>query len=237
MAGKRLILVEGTTDRDVLMALAGNLREEDFQVARTFSLLCGSIESVMRQDLRSMAIVFDANGQPTKQWRKVREEILAAYALVSKEIPAKQKIKMENKIPKTLTGKHAVGVWVENYKPWIKRHKSKLGMWMMPNNYAEGELEHFLSGMISGDDYCWELAKKYVAAVARKHGQCSEREIFPQQKTEKAKFYAWLAVQKSPGAPFGPSIKEAVKDGYLDINAPEAERFQKWLAKLQAAST
>ena len=232
MNGNRLILVEGTTDRDVLMALAGNLREGDFQVAGTFSLLCDNIESVIRQNLPSVAIVFDANGQPTEQWRKVRQEILDAYAQVFKEIPTNQRCKLENQIPKTLIGKIARGVWVENYKPWIKGHRSKLGLWMMPNNAKDGELEHLLADMISDDDYCWEHAQRYVDAVSKKRNQCSRRKIFPPQKTRKAKVYAWLAVQKSPGAPFGPSIKEAMKGGYLDINAPAAQPFLNWLRQV-----
>ena len=228
MAGKRLILVEGTTDRDVLMALSGNLKKEDFRVAGSFSLLCEQIRMVMGENPQSMAVVFDANGEPTAQWRMVRQNILNAYALAFKNISASQRCRLDNLIPKTLTGKTAAGVWVKDYKPWIHGHKSKLGLWMMPDNAKEGELEHFLADMISDDDDCWKDAQEFVGKVSKKRKQLHPRKIFPQQKIKKAEIHAWLAVQERPGK----SPAAAVKEGMFGADSTASKNLQNWMEQL-----
>lgn len=75
MIGKR-VLVEGETDRYAVKSL-GNFSSRDFQLAGGFSRLVRQIEpEIIKDAIRRLGIVFDANGCLERQWQKVRKKFL-----------------------------------------------------------------------------------------------------------------------------------------------------------------
>ena len=237
MERKNLLLVEGETDKRVIEAIAGNLENTEILVARGFPRLCDQIRFVIPPANREyLGIVFDANGDPKEQWSKIRNAILTVHCKITEEQPdmakldkAKLKKRLEKEIPETLVAKIRKGVWVENYKPWISKHKSNLGLWMMPDNGSAGELEDLLFEMIC-EDHCWQHAREYVEKISK------QEQRFQDHKTKKANVYAWLAVQENPGGPSGQSIAKAMASKYLNIDISEAQPFRQWLGKIQGTS-
>jgi len=75
---------------------------------------------------------------------------------------------------------------------------------MMPHVGASaGKLEDFLRGLIPADDTILPIADRYVEEVSR-NVEPSKR--YRDIDTEKAQMASWLAVQPSPGLPYGSAI-------------------------------
>ncbi len=88
----------------------------------------------------------------------------------------------------------------------------------MPDNGSPGELEDFIAAMIPATDTVWPRARRYVDSIP------AEERKFKQQKTERARIHAWLATRREPR-----KMGAAIGTGDLDINAPSAKEFSKWL--------
>lgn len=97
-----------------------------------------------------------------------------------------------------------------------------VGIWLMPDNQSPGMLEHFLKSLLPTDDSLWPRVKECVAHIP------DEERRFPFQHEIKAQVHTWLAWQHEPGKPFG----QAITAGYLDPNAPQAERLIVWIRRL-----
>ena len=105
----------------------------------------------------------------------------------------------------------------------IPRHgfTPKIGIWLMPDNQACGELEDFALPMIRENDKVWPLSECYIEGVPT-----LERKFVP-EKISKAKVHAWLATKKEPGR-----LGAAVGVGDLDVNVPVCKGFLGWLMRL-----
>ena len=96
-----------------------------------------------------------------------------------------------------------------------------MGVWLMPDNSASGELEDFAREPVPTSDRVWSLAKQYIAGIPE-----ADRRFRP-GKISKANLYAWLASRRHPQR-----IGAAIGAGDLDANADLAQRFANWLSDL-----
>ena len=98
----------------------------------------------------------------------------------------------------------------------------RVGIWLMPNNRASGELEDFVAGMIPANDTVWPLSEKYVNGIP------DEARKFKPGKTLRAKVHSWLATRQEPR-----KMGAAIGAGDLNVAASDAGRFVAalWLSR------
>ncbi len=99
--------------------------------------------------------------------------------------------------------------------------RPRVGIWLMPDNEAAGELEDFVSRLIPQGDSVWPLAERYIDGIP-----IGDRK-FKASKISRAKIHAWLATRAEPRKMGG-----AIGAGDLDATAPVAMRFANWLREL-----
>lgn len=99
--------------------------------------------------------------------------------------------------------------------------KLRVGIWLMPDNCSQGELEDLVYNMIPEIDPILPLAKEYIDKIP------SEKRKFIGKKTTRAYVYAWLATRKNPN-PMGLSIKV----GDLSHDSQFANAFVAWFHQL-----
>lgn len=105
-------------------------------------------------------------------------------------------------------------VWEQDYRP-------RVGIWLMPDNKSQGELEDFALRMVSCDDPIWPLSRSYIENIPE-----GDRK-FEVAKADKAKLHAWLAARREPGR-----MGAAVGSGDLETNGSLCDEFFAWLVKL-----
>ena len=99
--------------------------------------------------------------------------------------------------------------------------KLRIGIWLMPDNRASGELEDFAASMIPSRDPVWPLSEWYIESIPCEHRK------FTGKKTLRAKVHAWLATRERP-RPMGLAIE--AED--LDISATNVTTFVDWPREL-----
>ena len=97
----------------------------------------------------------------------------------------------------------------------------RVGIWLMPNNELPGELENFVSEMISDDDSVWPRSQSYIDGIPR-----TDRK-FIKKKILRAKVHAWLATREEPR-----KMGVAIRAQDLRVDGPLSTRFANWLRQL-----
>ena len=97
----------------------------------------------------------------------------------------------------------------------------RIGVWIMPDNISDGELENFVAQMVPTGDPVWPRSEGYIASIPE-----SERE-FIEKKTTRAIVHAWLATREDPR-----QMGTAIRAGDLDIDSALCQRFLAWLQRL-----
>ena len=100
----------------------------------------------------------------------------------------------------------------------------RIGIWVVPDNNSEGDLEDFVAGMIPSTDQVWPLSENYIDGIPKEHRK------FREGKIVRAKVHAWLAARSRPRQ-MGTAI--AARD--LDAGVPQAQAFLEWLRTLFGA--
>ena len=100
--------------------------------------------------------------------------------------------------------------------------RSRLGIWLMPDNSSPGALEEFLSLLAPSEDPSWIYANEAVVEARRRGARCREGDH------RKTVLHTWLAWQEEPGLPFG----TALRTGIFVRDSPEARRFVAWFHRL-----
>lgn len=111
---------------------------------------------------------------------------------------------------------------------YSEKFKTRVGVWVMPDNQSNGMLEDFLMTLIPENDPLFVFAKESTdQAKTIKRGDSIENNFsdFHQQKAELHSFLAW---QNPPGKPFGIAIKSNVLKSRSDLT----DRFIDWFCKL-----
>ena len=214
-----VLLVEGIDDKHLI----GNLCEQhstSFSVERNGVLFQVTVRpqsstfKIMEQDGRSnllaavkaqlsafepkpFGIVIDADNDLGQSWKEVLERFEGTdVQLPSSPDPAGTIIPGKGFTP-------------------------RVGVWLMPDNQSQGELEDFALPMIQQNDTVWPLSHDYIESVPE-----PDRKFVP-GKIEKAKIHAWLATKKEPGR-----LGAAVSAGDLDVTGPLCGNFLNWLRRL-----
>jgi hypothetical protein len=112
----------------------------------------------------------------------------------------------------------------EGFVAESSRYKSRVGVWLMPDNEHDGTLEIFLRELIREPDPLIVHAESSTDE-ARRQG-ASFRDV----DRLKAVIYAWLAWQHEPGRPYG----QAIRARYFGQDSPAAARFVAWFRRLYA---
>lgn len=100
----------------------------------------------------------------------------------------------------------------------------KLGIWIMPDNQAEGTIETFLAYLVpEGEaDSLWRYTQEAVKTAQDLNAPFKEKHI------DKAKIHTWLAWQDEPGQ----QLHGAVQQKILDPKHPRSKPFVDWFRRL-----
>ncbi|MXZ24994.1 MAG: hypothetical protein F4Y80_09040 [Caldilineaceae bacterium SB0665_bin_21] len=148
-------------------------------------------------DRQVLGIVLDTDQDLKECWAKVKEGFLQAGITLPTDPDPSGTIVPE-----------------QNFQP-------RIGIWLMPDNRSHGELENFALSMVPCHDLVWPSSQDYVDNIP------DHNRKFEPGKTEKAKFYAWLATRKEPAR-----TGAAIGSGDLEINGALCREFVMWLVKL-----
>ena len=164
--------------------------------------LLNGIETAVRLSSdRVIGFVLDADTQQPSRWQSVRDRLLASGV---QDIPAQPP--------------------PEGYIGESTRLRSTVGVWIMPDNTQDGNLESFLQTLIRENDSIISHAE-WSTDKANELGA-----RFDKKDRLKAIIHAWLAWQAVPGRPYGTAIHAE----YFRHDSAMATKFLRWYTKLFA---
>ena len=201
------LLVEGQDDVRVIEALRSRRFEREAEwesiakegVERLLRSLYDEVNRSNRRmaEGRIIGIVIDADGDAQGRWAAVRDRLRRAGVEAPDASDREGTI-----IP-------------------AARRKPRVGVWIMPDNVSEGELEDFVAQMVPATDPVWPKSQSYIASIPE-----SERK-FIEKKTTRAIVHAWLATREDPR-----QMGTAIRAGDLQTNGELCQRFLAWLQRL-----
>ena len=202
-----LLVVEGTSDQHAVLHLCRTARpglETIFTTlaASGFQGVLGTVPIYVNQEgMTAVGFVVDADDAPAEHWRQVVNEIAEANSDI--QLPPSPDLN-GTIIPEN----PAIG-------------SPRIGIWVMPDNSAPGELEDFVAQLIPDGDLVWPLSQDYIDGIppdARK---------FDDDSITKNQVHAWLAARRFPGL-----VGLAIREGDLEISGHLSQRFLTWLTRL-----
>jgi len=198
---ERLLLVEGPDDKAIAIGLRIVVESlPEFHVDDR-----GSIEQVLdaiRQEVRvpgrkAVGIVVDSNESSGRRWQAVSGR-LAGLGI---RAPAEADMG---------------GTIIEG-----SGRMPRIGIWIMPDNRSNGELEDFLVTMLPEGDPIWPRAVAFVDGIPERDRK------FKKGRVLRAQLHAWLATRKEPR-----QSGLAIRAGDLRVDGVLAEEFVDWLRRL-----
>ena len=204
-ASDPLLVVEGQNDLHVIRhiaershpALEFGIRQYE-GVDNVLNSISDHIDAPSRP---AVGFVMDTDQDSIQIWRRIRSEFLKASRIVS--LPDRP-----DPDGTVIPGDWDAGV-------------PSVGIWLMPNNQAAGELEDFVAQMIPAGDPVWPLAQDYIAGIplsARK---------FADGKTLRAQLHSWLAAREDPR-----QMGLAIRARDLAVDSELCRKFTAWLTRL-----
>ena len=171
----------------------------EFQQAGGMSNLLEGIRTAVQLSTgRAIGFVLDADSPLLDRWQAVRGQLGA----VDVAAPAEP--------------------FAEGFIGESDRYRSRVGVWLMPDNQHDGKLETFLKTLISEHDALIEHADE-ATNTAKQLGA-----KFIDLDRPKAIIHAWLAWQKDPGLPYGTAIRAK----FFRHDSPVAGVFVAWFKQL-----
>lgn len=200
-----VLLVEGRDDREVVYQLCNHYGIDNrslfiVEEKRGYEQLRDDLRVRPKTGVPIIGVVVDGNSDPTARWGSLTDTLRACgyRALPAAPSPGG-----------TILAAPPAG-------------RSRIGIWMMPDNRLAGMLEDFLLTLANEEDPLLARAEAAVAAIPR------EERRFADSHRAKALIHTWLAWQEIPGTPLGLALTRR----YLDPDGPTAARFMDWLRKL-----
>ncbi len=172
-------------------------------IGNDVKVLSGMETAIQAATNRSIGFVIDANSNIQKRWDEIRQRLIAAQV---------------DELPKTIPSGGFVGK--------SKTYRATVGVWIMPDNEHDGQLEDFLTSLIKDDDPLIGLAEESTDE-ALKLGA-----TFRKKDRVRAVVRTWLAWQKEPGHPYGRAIQQRSFQRESEI----ANRFVTWFKQLFSIS-
>ena len=195
-----VLLVEGPDDKHVVWQVCNRSPETpDFYIQDRGGIepLIGAIGAELNAPGREvLGIIADADDNLAGRWAAVVNR-LAEEGIRVPDHP------------------NADGVIIET------EDKPRVGIWLMPDNSTNGELENFVAQMIPPNDSVWPLSQCYVNQIP-----IAERK-FAEGKTLRAQIHAWLAAREDPR-----QMGLAIRAQDLAVNNPLSQTFLTWLTRL-----
>lgn len=155
-----------------------------------------ALSLALRNDLERVGLIVDADTDIASRWHAARDRFSRAGMTMPAHPPREG--------------------WVEQVG------RRRVGVWLMPNNEATGNLEDFLARLVPEADPCWPHAQQSTAAASVLGAP------FKAADHGKATMHAWLAWREEPGLPFG----TAMKARYFAHDSPDALAFVGWFKRL-----
>lgn len=196
-----ILLVEDLSDKRLISHLRemhGNLPDFHIRRCRGWGGLKREIRLQIDVDDRLMiGIIADADDELSTRWSDICQEVQRAQKGTA--LPAQPEF-----------GGTIVG------------GKPRIGIWIMPDNRSQGELEDFVAAMVPEDDPIWPLAMNYIDTIPPEHRR------FLDHKVQKARVYAWTATLKSPGG----LLSAATSEANLNVDSENCLMLISWLRQL-----
>ena len=194
----RILLVEGPNDKHVVRHIIrrqfsgdddgpNELDIRDMEGVEQLLEIVGA--EIIAPNRQSVGILVDADDDVDARWAAVRRRLL------------EEGIEAPTRPCPNGTIIHTEG------KPLI-------GIWIMPDNEAKGELEGFVEQMIPASDQVWPSSQRYVDEIPEEHRK------FKEKKSLRAKIHSWLAVRKDPR-----QMGLAIRARDLDIDGDLCQKF------------
>ena len=111
----------------------------------------------------------------------------------------------------------------EGFMGESQTYRTRVGVWLMPDNQQEGTLEDFLRTLVEEEDPLLPHAQESTIQAKKLHG-AKYRDV----DEKKAVLHAWLAWQSRPGVPYGTAIQAR----YFRQHSPVARRFVAWFRRV-----
>lgn len=197
--GKRILLVEGSDDKHVILAL-----RQAHNIPDVFEIcVSGGIEALIESlgvrlkesDLERLAVVVDADEDLQARWNRIVSKV-------------------------GLTGFGQLPATPSNGGTSVELSGGiRFGVWIIPDNELPGILENFVAHLVPAGDTLMPRVDQFLQAIP-----AAERK-FASASAPKARIHSWLAVQQNPGRPLGLSITAR----FLDANATVVGTFIQWI--------
>jgi hypothetical protein len=101
--------------------------------------------------------------------------------------------------------------------------KQRIGIWIMPNNELNGNLEDFIRTLVPAKDKLISYAESVLESIENK-----KINKYNKNNHTKALIHTWLAWQKDPGTPLGFAITKT----YLTHNSNLSRKYIEWIKSL-----
>lgn len=203
----RALLVEGQDDRHVVRQIRAKSRElqdiPDFEILDKDGItnLVAAIRFEVVDPRRlAVGLIVDANNHLQRRWEQLTGRLKSADV----DLP---------QLP------DADGTIVQGRPDGVSRGH-RVGIWLMPDNAATGELETFVQSMIPEDDPVWPLSEDYIERIPDDSRKFRD-------KATRAKVHAWLATREDPRL-----MGAAIGADDLRTDGPLSQTFVGWLRRL-----
>lgn len=148
---------------------------------------------------RAVGFVLDADSSLPNRWRAMSSRLRDVGVDTPKDIP-----------PEGFVGES-------------RTYRTRVGVWLMPDNQQGGTLEDFLRTLVEDADPLLPHAQESTTQAKQRHG-ANYRKV----DENKAVLHAWLAWQEVPGLPYG----TAMRARYFRQDSPVAESFVAWFRRV-----
>lgn len=102
----------------------------------------------------------------------------------------------------------------------------RFGLWIMPDNRANGALEDFLRSLVESGDALWAHAVEATRQAEEKGAEFGER------RRSKAEMRAWLAWQWKPGSTYQHALTDEVFGKNHRQRSEVVDRFLHWFQRM-----
>jgi len=206
MAAKKILLVEGTDDENVLKHICGNRGIPHLDDVKSHGGVERLLDSVpvrlkASEDGDIVGVVIDADTDVAARWQSLRDRLIRVGYTGVPDNPAPDGTILD---------------------PPAGTLLPRVGIWIMPDNQTKGILEDFLRFLLPAGSRLFDHVTTSVATIpAGEHR-------FTQLAEPKALIHTWLAWQEEPGKPLGTAITAR----YLDPGVAQVDVLVSWLNRL-----
>lgn len=161
-------------------------------------------QSILVDSQSILGIIVDADYSAQQRWQSIRDRCSKTRTLSSIDWP--EHIPPEG--------------FIAQIGPSLK-----IGIWIMPDNQAEGMIETFLAYLVPEGETnpLWKYAQEAVKTAQDLDASFKDKHI------DKAKIHTWLAWQDEPGQQLHNAVK---KKKILNPEHPRSKPFVDWFRRL-----